>query len=76
MLQALRADPDPAVRALPVLLLTAERGDEIRKAALDAGASDLMEKPLRIPAVKAVVEAHLAHLARLAARADGGGGLP
>jgi two-component system chemotaxis response regulator CheY len=63
MVKALRADPDPAVRALPVLLLTAERGEEIRKAALDAGASELLEKPLRIPAVKAVVERHLARLA-------------
>ncbi len=73
MLKALRADPDPAVRALPVLLLTAERGEEIRKTALDAGADDLMEKPLRIPAVKAVA---LEHLARLAARAAGDGVLP
>lgn len=73
MVKALRADPDPAVRALHVLLLTAERGDEVRKAALEAGANDLMEKPLRIPAVKAAVEEHLA---RLAARAAGGGGLP
>ena len=63
MVRALRADPDSGVRALHVLLLTAERGDEVRRAALDAGANDLMEKPLRIPAVKAAVEEHLARLA-------------
>jgi two-component system chemotaxis response regulator CheY len=69
LLKALRADDDPAVRALPVLLLTAERGDVLRDEALAAGANGLLEKPLRIPAIRAAVEEHLA---RLAARTAGG----
>ena len=63
VLRALRADPDPRLRALPVLLLTAERGEELRAECLGAGALGLIEKPLRIGELKARVAELLAGLA-------------
>lgn len=70
MLKTLRADPDPAVRAMPVLLLTAERGEAVRAAGMAAGAQGLVEKPPRLPAIRAVVEQHLAALAARAAAGE------
>ena len=54
--RALRSDPDPALRALPVLLLTCERNEAAREACLAAGANGIVDKPLRIPELRAAVE--------------------
>ena len=70
MLKTLRADPDPALRGLPVLLLTAERGEQVRAEGMAAGAQGLVEKPPRLPAIRAVVEQHLAALAARSASGE------
>lgn len=46
VLRALRQDPRPELRALPVLLLTGERSEAVRAAALEAGAQGLVGKPI------------------------------
>ena len=43
--RALRADPDPAVRAATIVMLTGHTGDEERQQGLDAGADDYLTKP-------------------------------
>ena len=67
VLRALRADADPALRGVRVLLLTAERGEELLAQCLAAGATGVIEKPLRIAELKATVGALLAQLAAEAA---------
>jgi two-component system, chemotaxis family, chemotaxis protein CheY len=73
LLQALRADASAEVRALPVLLLTAERGEEVKERARRAGAQGLLEKPLRPPVVRAALEAHLAQRAQESGAPGGSG---
>ena len=63
LLTALRADADPALRALPVLLLTGERDEALLAQCTAAGATGVIEKPLRIAELKAKVAALLAQLA-------------
>lgn len=46
MIQQLRADP--LTRTLPIIALSAHRALEVRVAALDAGASDFLEKPFSL----------------------------
>jgi CheY-like chemotaxis protein len=65
--RALRADANPTLRALPILLLTAERGDAVRAECLACGADGVIDKPLKIPALKAAVE----RLLEERAQADG-----
>ena len=73
--RALRSDPDPALRAIPILLLTAGRSDAVREACLAAGASGILDKPLRIPELRAAVERLLAGAAEAgSARPESGGG--
>jgi two-component system chemotaxis response regulator CheY len=42
----LRAEPRPNLRALPVILVTSDTSDEIRDRAKQAGATDVVLKPL------------------------------
>ena len=44
--RALRADADPAVSQVPVVMLTARTGAEDAKEGFDAGADDYLTKPL------------------------------
>ena len=63
VLRALRQDPEPLLRALPVLLLTAERSEQLRADCLAAGAkgfTGFLDKPLRLADLKARVEELLA----------------
>ncbi|GAC1346601.1 MAG: hypothetical protein NVS2B9_15810 [Myxococcales bacterium] len=53
--RALRDDQDPAVRAIPVLLLTGERDAAVRVRALAAGANELVEKPIKPPVLQEAV---------------------
>ena len=46
-LRALRAESDPRLSRLPVLLLTAERSDALRASCEQAGASGFVEKPIK-----------------------------
>jgi signal transduction histidine kinase len=57
LLAALRADP--ALRAIPVLMLSARAGEESLIEALKAGADDYLIKPFSAREVIARVEAHL-----------------
>ena len=54
----LRAEPDPKLRQIPVLLLTAET-DARRAEALAAGASDYLTKPFTPADIRARVRAWL-----------------
>ncbi|MDR3536862.1 MAG: ATP-binding protein [Acetobacteraceae bacterium] len=66
LLAAIRADP--ALRELPVILLSARAGEEARAEGLDAGADDYLTKPFSARELVARVGANLA-MARLRAEA-------
>ena len=55
--RVLRADPDPAVSKLPVLMLTARTEIRDRVAGLDAGADDYLPKPFHLDELFARVRA-------------------
>lgn len=50
---------DPSTRNIPVLILTATRGDEQMVKGLDAGADDFLEKSFTVEVLRARVRAHL-----------------
>jgi two-component system chemotaxis response regulator CheY len=50
---------DPAHAALPVILLTGDRTPEAKEKGRSAGASDLIEKPIKGPELQAAVKKHL-----------------
>ena len=54
--KALRAEAAPALRDLPIFLMTADRSDEVRVRCLEAGATGLLTKPLRMAEVRAEVQ--------------------
>lgn len=56
LLRALREDPREDLRKLPVLLLTAERGEDVKAQAEALGAAGFLMKPLQLAAVRAEVE--------------------
>jgi len=58
--RALRADPEPHLRHVPVVLLTGEAGDESTAAGFAAGVTDYLTKPFKPPFVRARVRAWLA----------------
>ena len=43
--RAVRADPDPAFRAIPIVLITAQAGPENTAKGFAAGATDYLTKP-------------------------------
>jgi CheY-like chemotaxis protein/phosphoribosyl 1,2-cyclic phosphodiesterase len=67
--RALRGDADPRLRAVPVVLLTAQSGAENTAAGFAAGVTDYLTKPFRPAHVRARVRAWL--LRRTAGLADG-----
>jgi CheY-like chemotaxis protein/phosphoribosyl 1,2-cyclic phosphodiesterase len=58
--RALRADVDPSLRDVPVVLITAETGAENTAAGFTAGVTDYLTKPFKPPLVRARVRAWLA----------------
>jgi CheY-like chemotaxis protein/phosphoribosyl 1,2-cyclic phosphodiesterase len=62
VLRVLRADPETA--DLPVLLLTAAADESTTRTGFDAGATDYLTKPFKIPQLSARVRACLARSAR------------
>ena len=50
---------DPALAKLPVVLLTGDRTPEAKEKGRQAGADDLVEKPIKGPELQAVVKKHL-----------------
>lgn len=50
---------DPALRSIPVIVVTAERGDEVTKI-LDDGIAALLPKPFNLDALQALVKSSLA----------------
>lgn len=55
----LRSDARPEVAALPVVLLTGDRGDDAREKGRVAGASDFIEKPIKGAELQAAVKKYL-----------------
>jgi CheY-like chemotaxis protein len=67
--RALRSDPDPKLRQVPVVLLTAQIGDENISAGFSAGVTDYLTKPFRPAHVRSRVRGWL-----LRSRQDAAGG--
>ena len=67
LLKALRADP--AIRTLPVILLSARAGEDSRIQGLEEGADDYLVKPFSAPELMARVATHL-DLARIRRQAE------
>jgi two-component system phosphate regulon response regulator PhoB len=57
--RALRSDPDPEIRRLPVVLLTAQMGPENISAGFAAGATDYLTKPFKPAHVRSRVRGWL-----------------
>jgi two-component system phosphate regulon response regulator PhoB len=57
--RALREDPDPVLRDVPIVLLTVEAGAAETAAGFAAGATDYMTKPFKALHVRARVHAWL-----------------
>ena len=57
--RALRADPDPKLREVPVVMLTVQAEREHTAAGFAAGASDYVVKPFKLTHVRARVHAWL-----------------
>jgi two-component system phosphate regulon response regulator PhoB len=57
--RALRADPDPKLREVPVVMLTVQAQREHTAAGFAAGASDYLVKPFKTTNVRARVHAWL-----------------
>jgi len=57
--RALRADPDPKLREVPVVMLTVQNEREHTTAGFAAGASDYVVKPFKLTQVRARVHAWL-----------------
>lgn len=57
--RALRADPDPALRDVPIVLITAQSGPENTAAGFAAGATDYLSKPFVPPHVRTRVRSWL-----------------
>ena len=57
--RALRGDRDAALRNVPVVLITAQSGDENTSAGFAAGVTDYLTKPFRAAHVRARVQAWL-----------------
>jgi two-component system phosphate regulon response regulator PhoB len=55
----LRNEPDPALRDVPVVLITAQSGPENTAAGFAAGVTDYLTKPFRAAHVRARVQAWL-----------------
>jgi DNA-binding response OmpR family regulator len=66
--RALRQDPDPELRRMPVVLLTAQMGEENIAAGFSAGVTDYLTKPFKPAHVRARVRGWL-----LRSRQDGTG---
>ena len=50
---------DPKIAAIPVVLLTGDRSEQIREKGREAGASDFLEKPIKGAELQAVVKRYL-----------------
>ena len=59
-LQALRAEPDPRLSQLPILLLTAEKNEALLASCEQAGATGFVEKPIKPAALLEAVRKQLA----------------
>ena len=50
---------DPKIAAIPVVLLTGDRSEQIKQKGRDAGASDFLEKPIKGAELQTVVKRFL-----------------
>jgi CheY-like chemotaxis protein/phosphoribosyl 1,2-cyclic phosphodiesterase len=69
--RVLRADSDPQLRTVPVVVLTAQTEDEHIATAFAAGATDYLTKPFKLPYIRSRVRSWL-----LRARRDAPAGTP
>ncbi len=58
--RTLRADKDKKIRRVPVIVLTAEKGDELVTRAIEAGADEFVRKPISSGALCDAVDRLLA----------------
>ncbi len=59
VLSRLRADGDPAIAQLPVIMLTGDGGEESEVLCLEAGANDFVTKPINLPVLRARIDTQL-----------------
>lgn len=59
VLHRLRADEDPSVAQLPVIMLTGHGGEESEVLCLEAGADDFVTKPINTAVLRARIETQL-----------------
>jgi two-component system chemotaxis response regulator CheY len=57
LVERLRASPDPRLRALPVILLTADKTEELQRRGIEAGATSFARKPISPAELTAIVKA-------------------
>lgn len=57
MLRQLRADPDPQIAQIPVIMMTGHEGHEV--GCLEAGADDFVTKPINMAVLRARIETQL-----------------
>jgi|SRR5580658_6432962 two-component system, chemotaxis family, chemotaxis protein CheY len=55
-LKQLRLDKRPEVRALPIILLTADKSQDVRTRALEAGATEFVRKPVSSSDLQATIQ--------------------
>ncbi len=60
MVRAVRASTDPAIRSLPVMVITGDKAADAERRAMAAGADLFLPKPLSAERVSAAVEQLLA----------------
>jgi len=60
VLRALRQESDQRLRDLPILILSAERGEELRQDCTRAGATGFLDKPIDQARLLEAVRRHLA----------------
>ncbi len=59
VLSRLRADGDPAIAQLPVIMLTGDGGEQSEVLCLEAGANDFVTKPINLPVLRARIDTQL-----------------
>ena len=62
-LKTLRQSTDPKLKALPVILLTGEKGEGIRDQGLEAGANAFVQKPVNPADLRQAIDSILARAA-------------
>ena len=57
--EIVRGHENPAIATLPIILLTAHRGEELEVESLNSGANDFISKPINVTILKARIDTQL-----------------